>query len=162
MSEVETEGSGSAESTEESLSILDQAISVTKQTEPDTTKDLLKNLTEQAMNGTLTWDRNLSQTISKAIDAIDSVISKQLSAVMHDDKFQKLEGSWRGLNHLIMNSETGSGLKIRMFNLSKKELFKDLDKAVEFDQSQTFKILVWILYVSIMLIAWVIIMELIL
>ncbi|MBV1881719.1 MAG: type VI secretion system contractile sheath large subunit [Pseudomonadales bacterium] len=139
MSEVEKDAAGGAEAAEESLSILDQAISVTKQTEPDATKDLLKNLTEQAMNGTLTWDRNLTQSITKAIDAIDEVISKQLATVMHDDKVQKLEGSWRGLNHLVMNSETGSGLKIRMLNASKKEVYKDLDKAVEFDQSQVFK-----------------------
>ena len=66
-------------------------------------------------------------------------MSKQLSAIMHDGKFQKLEGSWRGLNHLVMNSETGSTLKIRMLNLSKRELSRDLEKAVEFDQSQTFK-----------------------
>ena len=77
--------------------------------------------------------------MKNAIDAIDAQISKQLSAIMHNEKFQKLEGSWRGMNHLVMNSETGSGLKIKMLNLSKRELFKDLDKAVEFDQSQVFK-----------------------
>lgn len=139
MSEVETEAAGGAEGSEETLSILDQAISVTKQTEPDATKDLLKNLTEQAMKGTLTWDRNLTQTLTAAIASIDAVISKQLATIMHDEKLQKIEGSWRGLNHLVMNSETGAGMKIRMLNASKKEVFKDLDKAVEFDQSQTFK-----------------------
>src|SRR5205807_4039323 len=51
----------------------------------------------------------------------------------------KLEGTWRGLNHLVMNSETGSGLKIKVFNVAKKDLFKDVTKAVEFDQSQIFK-----------------------
>ena len=58
---------------------------------------------------------------------------------MHSEEFQKLEGSWRGLHHLVMNSETSSTLKIRMLNMKKKELHKDLSKAVEFDQSQTFK-----------------------
>ncbi|MBV1920030.1 MAG: type VI secretion system contractile sheath large subunit, partial [Pseudomonadales bacterium] len=119
--------------------VLEQAIGATKQTERDETQDLLKNLTEQAMSGTVAWDKNLSVTMKNAIDAIDAQISKQLAAIMHNDKFQKLEGSWRGMNHLVMNSETGSGLKIKMLNLSKRELFKDLDKAVEFDQSQVFK-----------------------
>ena len=58
---------------------------------------------------------------------------------MHSEEFQKLEGSWRGLHHLVMNSETSATLKIRMLNMKKKELHKDLSKAVEFDQSQTFK-----------------------
>ena len=58
---------------------------------------------------------------------------------MHTPEFGKLEGTWRGLRHLVMNSETGSSLKIRAMNISKRELFKDLDKAVEFDQSQIFK-----------------------
>ncbi|OUS04734.1 EvpB family type VI secretion protein [Gammaproteobacteria bacterium 42_54_T18] len=139
MTDTQTEGQGAEASEGESLSVLEQAIGATKQTERDETQDLLKNLTEQAMSGTVAWDKNLSVTMKNAIDAIDAQISKQLAAIMHNDKFQKLEGSWRGMNHLVMNSETGSGLKIKMLNLSKRELFKDLDKAVEFDQSQVFK-----------------------
>ena len=71
--------------------------------------------------------------------AIDAAMSTQLAAIIHNADFQKLEGSWRGLHHLVMNSETGSQLKIRVMNIGKRELFKDLDKAVEFDQSQIFK-----------------------
>jgi type VI secretion system protein ImpC len=66
-------------------------------------------------------------------------MSKQLSAIMHHEDFQKLEGSWRGLNYLVKNSETSATLKIRVLNLKKKDLHKDLTKAVEFDQSQVFK-----------------------
>lgn len=126
-----------AEATE--VSFLEQAIGATKQTSRDETEELLKTLTKEAVSGTVKWDKNLTVTINSAIDAIDKVMSKQLSAIMQHDKLQKLEGSWRGLNHLVMNSETSSQLKIRMLNLSKKELTKDLEKAVEFDQSQTFK-----------------------
>lgn len=139
MSETEAQGQSAEAQEGEALSFLDQAITATKQTEPDTTKDLLANLTQQAMEGTLTWDRNLTVTIDKAVNKIDALISAQLAEIMHAEKFQKLEGSWRGMHHLVMNSETGSSLKIRMLNISKKELFKDLDKAVEFDQSQIFK-----------------------
>ncbi len=121
------------------VSFLEQAIGATKQTPKDETEELLKTLTQEAMKGTVKWDKNLTVTINAAIAALDKVMSKQLSAIMQDEKFQKLEGSWRGLHHLVMNSETGSELKIRMMNLSKKELAKDLEKAVEFDQSQTFK-----------------------
>lgn len=128
-----------AEAETKEFSFLEQAISATKQTSRDETEELLRTLTQEAMKGTVKWDKNLSSTINAAIAAIDSALSSQLAAVMHNDKFQKLEGSWRGLNHLVMNSETGSQLKIRMMNLTKNELGKDLEKAVEFDQSQIFK-----------------------
>ena len=121
------------------VGFLEQAIGATKQTPRDETEELLKTLTREAMNGTVTWDKNLTVTINSAIAAIDKALSKQLSAIMHNEKFQKLEGSWRGLHHLVMNSETSSQLKIRMMNISKKEITRDLEKAVEFDQSQTFK-----------------------
>ncbi len=121
------------------VSFLEQAIGATKQTSRDVTEDLLKTLTKEAMSGTVKWDKNLTVTINSAIAAIDNAMSKQLSAILQHEKLQKLEGSWRGLNHLVMNSETSTQLKIRMLNLSKKELSKDLEKAVEFDQSQTFK-----------------------
>ena len=139
MSEKELESGAAGEAEAQSASLLDQAITATKQTKPEDTKNLLANLTEQALKGTLTWDKNLTVTINSAIKAIDEAMSKQVSAILHNEKFQKLEGSWRGLNHLVMNSETGRTLKIRMLNLEKRELYRDLDKAVEFDQSQTFK-----------------------
>jgi type VI secretion system protein ImpC len=58
---------------------------------------------------------------------------------MHAPEFQKLEGSWRGLHYLVMQSETSVMLKLRVLNISKKELGKDLEKAAEFDQSALFK-----------------------
>ena len=124
---------------QEEVSFLEQAISATKQTSRNETEELLKTLTSEAMGGTVKWDKNLTVTINNAIAEIDKVMSTQLSAIMQNAKFQKLEGSWRGLNHLLSNSETSTDLKIRMLNISKKELTKDLEKAVEFDQSQIFK-----------------------
>jgi type VI secretion system protein ImpC len=77
--------------------------------------------------------------ISSVIAQIDEKIQTQLNVVMHHPDFQKLEGSWRGLYYLVMNTETGTKLKLRLLNASKKELLQDLDTAVEFDQSQLFK-----------------------
>ncbi len=119
--------------------LLESAIAATKQTERDRAAELLKTLTEEALKGTVTWNKDVTRTVKAGIAAIDQAVSKQLSAVMHDSDFQKLEGTWRGLNHLVMNSETSSQLKLKVFNCSKRELFKDLDKAIEFDQSQMFK-----------------------
>ncbi len=131
---------GAATTTEEAgVNLLDQVVAATKQTEPDRAQDLVKTLVEQALSGTVTFDKNLTRTFNAAIAAIDRKLSAQLNAIMHDPKFLKLEGSWRGLNYLVMNSETGTSLKLRVLNVTKRELNRDLTKAVEFDQSQLFK-----------------------
>jgi type VI secretion system protein ImpC len=133
-----TETHATAGETQE-VSLLDQVIQATRQTERPRAEDLLRTLTDEALRGTITWDKTVTQTLTQAMHKLDAMLSKQLAAVMHHPEFQKLEGSWRGLHHLVMNSETNSRLKIKVLNVSKRELFKDVDKAVEFDQSQIFK-----------------------
>jgi type VI secretion system protein ImpC len=139
MSGAQTEAKPAAAETTESASFLDQVVAATKQTTPDQTQDLVKNLVEQALAGTVTFDKNLTRTFDRAIAAIDRRLSDQLNAVMHSPKFLALEGSWRGLHYLVMNSETGTSMKLRVLNLPKRELSRDLQRAVEFDQSQLFK-----------------------
>jgi type VI secretion system protein ImpC len=124
---------------EAGISLLDQVVAATRQTAPDRAQELVKTLVSEALSGTVTFDRNVSRSIDRAIAAIDAKISAQLNAVMHSERFLKLEGSWRGLHHLVMNSETGTSLKIRVLNASKRDLTRDLTRAVEFDQSQLFK-----------------------
>jgi len=128
-----------ATTTEATASLLDQIIINTKQTEPDRAQDLVKTLVEQALAGTVSFDRNLTRTFDQAVKAIDAKLSAQLNAIIHDPKFLKLEGSWRGLHYLVQNSETGTSLKLRVLNMSKRELGRDLSRAIEFDQSQLFK-----------------------
>ena len=128
-----------AATTTDSASLLDQVLGATKQTERGRAEELLRALTDEALKGTVTYSKNVTLTINRAIAAIDAAASKQLAAVMHAPEFLKLEGSWRGLHHLVMNSETSTKLKIKMLPVAKRELFKDVDKAVEFDQSQIFK-----------------------
>lgn len=140
MSAAEAQGQTAQAGTETAeLSFLDQAIAATKQTDPDRTTELLRTLTREALSGTVTYSKNLAQTINNAIAAIDHKLSTQLNAIMHHPDFQKLEGTWRGLNYLVMNSETGTSLKIRVLNCTKRELYKSLSKASEFDQSTIFK-----------------------
>jgi type VI secretion system protein ImpC len=93
---------------QESVSILDQAITATKHTERSRAEEMLSALTDEAMKGTLTWSKNVTATINEGIKVIDAAVTKQLSTVMHDPKFQKLEGSWRGMHHLVFNSETST------------------------------------------------------
>ena len=126
---AETEGAG----------LLDQVLAATRQTEPDRAQDLVRTLIEEANKGTVSFDRNLTITIDRAIKAIDVALSDQMNEIMHEPRFSKLEGSWRGLHYLVSNTETSTGLKIRVVNASKRELHRDLTRAVEFDQSLLFR-----------------------
>ena len=128
-----------ATTTTEERGLLDQVIGATRQTEPDRATELMRTLAESAMSGTVTYNRNLTVTLTRAIEAIDAKLSRQLAAVMQAPEFARLEGSWRGLHHLVRESHTSSNLKLRVMNASKRELGRDLAKAVEFDQSRLFK-----------------------
>ena len=104
----QTQGQGGEAQAKEGGSILEQAIAATKQTDRSRTEELLRALTEEAMSGTVTFSKNITVTINKAIEALDAKLSKQLAVIMHSPEFTRLEGSWRGLHHLVMNSETGT------------------------------------------------------
>jgi len=77
--------------------------------------------------------------IKTRIAQIDELIQLQLDEVLHEPAFQALEASWRGLHYLVDKSETGTHLKIRLLNASKSDIVKDIEGAVEFDQSALFK-----------------------
>ncbi|HVF86753.1 MAG TPA: type VI secretion system contractile sheath large subunit [Pyrinomonadaceae bacterium] len=119
--------------------ILDEGRLARDESQAERAKDMIAEFVQQVMQGQMVISRDVEATINARIAAIDKIVSAQLNEVMHAEDFQKLEASWRGLHHLVMNSETGTMLKIRVFNASKKDLSKDLEKAVEFDQSALFK-----------------------
>jgi len=87
----------------------------------------------------LTEDGDLIGAINQRIAALDQEVDEGLNAVMHNDAFCKLESSWRGLHYLVSRAETGTMLKLRLLNATKDEIQKDLERAVEFDQSVQFK-----------------------
>jgi len=105
----------------------------------DFAKDVVGEFVSQIMAGEMTVSKNTEAMINARISAIDKLISDQLNEVMHHEDFQKIEASWRGLQYLIDQSETGEKLKIRVMNVNKKDLLKDMEKASEFDQSTLFK-----------------------
>lgn len=72
---------------------------------------------------------------------IDQLINEQLNALLHHPAFQQLEASWRGISYLVdqVDKEGERRIKIRLLNLSWRELGTDLERAVEFDQSQFFR-----------------------
>jgi type VI secretion system protein ImpC len=102
-------------------------------------KDLVKEFVAQFVEGSMTLSRDSEAMINARIAQIDHLISLQLNEVIHNAAFQKLESTWRGLKYLVSRSETGEMLKIKIFNASKKDLLRDLQRAADFDQSAMFK-----------------------
>ena len=102
-------------------------------------KDMVKEFIAQVVAGEMTLSRDADATINSRIAQIDHLVSLQLNEILHHATFQKLEASWRGVKYLVDQSATSSQLKIRLLNVSKKEVLRDLQRAPEFDQSTLFK-----------------------
>jgi type VI secretion system protein ImpC len=101
----------------------------------------VQTLAQQALaNATLVSD-DVLRTVQAMIAEIDRKMSEQMNAILHHEDFQKLEGAWRGLHYLVNNTETDEMLKIRVMNISKAELAKNLKKfkGTAWDQSPMFK-----------------------
>ena len=133
---------GGAAATQE-FALLDQIVEQSRvaksSSEHERARDIISELVSQVMDGTVVMSSNLSATLDARVAELDRMISAQLSAIMHAPEFQKLERSWTGLHYLVKNSTTSAGQQIRMLNATKKELVKDFQSALEFDQSAIFK-----------------------
>lgn len=142
MAEAKASAQAAAESTTE-LSLLDQIVDQGKVGKDAETrergKDLVKRFVEEVLQGSITVARDTEAMISARIAQIDHLLSLQLNEILHHPDFQKLEASWRGLKYLMNQSETGTMLKVKVLNVSKKDLLRDLQRAAEFDQSALFK-----------------------
>ena len=101
----------------------------------------VSTLVQQALSDSSVIKEDVLDTINEIIAQIDKKISDQMNEIVHAEEFQKLESSWRGLNYLVMNSETDAQLKIRFMNASKSELHRHLRQfpGAAWDQSPLFK-----------------------
>ncbi len=102
-------------------------------------KDIVSRFVSEVLEGAVTVGRDTESMINARIAQLDHLLSLQVNEIMHHPEYQKLEASWRGLKYLLNQSETGEQLKLKIFNVSKKELLRDLQRAPEFDQSALFK-----------------------
>lgn len=102
-------------------------------------KDMVSRFVTEVLEGSITVARDTESMINARIAQIDHLLSLQLNEIMHHPEFQQLEASWRGLKYLLSQSETSAMLKVKVLNVSKKDLLRDLQRAPEFDQSALFK-----------------------
>ena len=101
----------------------------------------VQTLAQQALSHTGLISGDALRSIEAMIAAIDRKLTEQVNLIIHHEDFQQLESAWRGLHHLVNNTETDETLKIRVMNVSKKELAKSLKKfrGTAWDQSPVFK-----------------------
>jgi type VI secretion system protein ImpC len=143
MSEKKEARSAAAQTTTTDGSLLDSILKEGMRARDDQARqwgsELLKEFVEQLLDPSMVVAKDTEKTINLRIAEIDRLLSDQLNDIMHHEDFQKLEASWRGLQYLVQQTETSTSLKIRVLNVSKKDLLKDLERASEFDQSALFK-----------------------
>ncbi|MDQ3958119.1 MAG: type VI secretion system contractile sheath large subunit [Actinomycetota bacterium] len=139
--EIQSQQGGLTESTELGLldRIVDQGRLGREPAARERGRDLVRNFVSEVLAGTVTIAPDTEAMINARIAQIDELLSAQLNEIMHHPDFQRLEATWRGLFYLLSNTETSVSLKIKVFNVNKKDLLKDLQKASEFDQSALFK-----------------------
>lgn len=142
-----TTGSTSKTSAESADSDFNALIKGKFNASDDSTKSIVKAVNElgrQALEFESVLDKGDLDSIEKIetiIAEIDKKLSLQLNEILHNDEFQKLEGAWRGLHHLVTNTESDEKLKVRVMDISKNELGKTLKKykGANWDQSPIFK-----------------------
>ena len=81
----------------------------------------------------------LRGALDRDIAAIDTMLSEQVDAILHETRLRRLEGTWRGIAWLVDVTEQSSRLKIKLLNAGWYEVCRDLERAIEFDQSQLFR-----------------------
>ncbi len=133
-------GAATIESTE-FASLLQKEFKTKSDRAREAVESAVHTLAEHALRDVKFVSDDAVKTISALVAEIDRKLTEQVNHILHHEDFQRLEGAWRGLHYLINNTETDAMLKIKVFNISKKELGATLKKfkGTAWDQSPVFK-----------------------
>jgi type VI secretion system protein ImpC len=104
-------------------------------------ENAVQTLVTQALADSSVVKGDVIDTIESIIAKLDEKLTEQMNEVLHAPEFQQLESAWRGLHYLVFNSETDATLKIRVMNVGKSELYRNLKlfPGARWDQSPLFK-----------------------
>ena len=142
-SELQSQGAPAGASVElnEFESLLNKEFKPKTDERKSAVQNAVRTLAEQALSATTLISSDAIKSIEAMIAEIDKKLSEQINLIIHHEDFKALEGSWRGLHHLVNNTETDETLKIRVLNISKKEVGSTLKKfkGTAWDQSPIFK-----------------------
>jgi type VI secretion system protein ImpC len=144
---AETQQQTSAEAQPQAIEAGDFSALLRKEFKPKTdeareaVEQAVRTLAQQALSQTKLVSPDVVKSIEAIIAELDRKLTEQVNRILHHEDFQKLEGAWRGLHHLVNNTETDEMLKIRVMNITKAELGKTLKwyKGTNWDQSPIFK-----------------------
>ncbi|MBM1633945.1 type VI secretion system contractile sheath large subunit [Sulfitobacter mediterraneus] len=140
---TEVEGGAGAVQTEESdfSSLLQKEFRPRTETAKTAVETAVTTLAQQALENASLISEDVLLSLEAMVAEIDRKLSEQINQIIHHDEYQELESAWRGLHFLVNNTETDEMLKIRVFNISKKELHKTVRKfkGTAWDQSPIFK-----------------------
>jgi len=146
MAEAETDAQAGAEETtaldaNEFSSLLQQEFKPKSDRAKEAVETAVSTLAEYVLKDTTLVSEDTVNTIQGIIAEIDKKLTDQVNLIIHNEKFQTVEGAWRGLAYMVNNTESDETLKIRVMNISKKELSKTLEKfeGTKWDQSPIFK-----------------------
>jgi type VI secretion system protein ImpC len=139
--EKQAEGAAATIETNEFASLLQKNFKPQSDRARSEVENAVRTLAEHALASTKLIGNDVVESIQALIGQIDKKMSEQINAIMHHADFQGLESAWRGLHFLVNNTETDEMLKIRVLNISKKDLHKTLKryKGTNWDQSPIFK-----------------------
>jgi type VI secretion system protein ImpC len=104
-------------------------------------ENAVSTLVKQALADTTVIKDDVLDTVEEMIARLDQKLTAQMNEILHAEPFQQIESAWRGLHYLVMNSETDANLKIRVMNVSKNEIYRNLRlfPGARWDQSPLFK-----------------------
>ena len=143
MADQQTEASaaGATIAVDEFSSLLNKEFKPKTDEAKSAVESAVRTLAEMALKDTASVSDDVIKTVQSLIASIDKKLTDQINVILHHADFQKLEGAWRGLNHLVTHTETDEMLKIRVMNISKQDLGKTLKKykGTAWDQSPLFK-----------------------
>lgn len=107
---------------EDFSAILKQTINPTTEAAETAIENALSTVVQAAVADQSLIDDDVIDTLQSMIAGLDQQLTTQVNEILHNDEFQKLESSWRGLAYTLNNSETGANLQVEVMNASKAEL----------------------------------------
>src|SRR5262245_24285084 len=143
--ELQQEKTGEAETShqeaDEFSALLKQSFKPRSERAATEVENAVNTLVQQALADASLVKEDVLDTIEEMIARLDEKLSDQINAIIHAPEFQNIESAWRGLSYLVHNSETDSTLKLKVMNVSKNELYRDLRNYpdAKWDQSPLFK-----------------------
>jgi type VI secretion system protein ImpC len=131
-------------SSEQSASLLDEILAVTKVAPGDESYEIAKTavraLLARAIEPKHVGESVGRQLVEAMIAEIDGTTSRQLDAILHHEQLQKLESAWRSLRFVINRVAHGQNIAVDMVNLSKEDLSCDFEDAPELAKSGLYKL----------------------